>query len=209
MTEPDFSRPRPPAILFSEPREIHLPSEELEDWLRRAFIDPNSRFYNVEHDHLQSATIGACWTNTPIILQGQRKAACAEMPNVQGSRLVRSRYFGLLESWFGVVPDFLLTFCAYYGKEAEDRAFCCVGDHELKHCGQKHKDGIPQFDKKTGQPKYAMRPHDSEVFVSDVERWGIGAAPGRTAEVVAAARRPPLFADVDIAALCGTAVSVR
>lgn len=180
------------------------PADGLDVWARKVFLDPDSPLWNVIHDHLKAATIGWLWTNKPLVIGGIQKAGRAQMPKLnQGDAWLKMRHDQQLISWFGGIPDFLITLYAGWSYDASEIVFLAVNDHELGHCGQMKKFGIPQF-AKNGKPKFAMRGHDVEQFDFIVERYGPQAAGVET--MVAAAQRPPLIAPAQIMQLCGTVV---
>jgi hypothetical protein len=100
-------------------------------------------------------------------------------------------------------PDFVLVFNADCAMEESDRGFCLLANHELTHCGQAMKYDCPDF-KKDGSPKFAMRPHDRELFDSDIRLFGTRAVFGDETQMVIDSASQPEFSDIDIAAACGT-----
>jgi Putative phage metallopeptidase len=196
--------PRPPKRLLSLTHTIE-PADGLDAWARKVFLDPGSPLWNVIHDHLKGATIGWLWTNKPLVIGGIQKAGRAQMPKLnQGDAWLKMRHDQQLISWFGGVPDFLITLYALWAFDAEDVVFLAVNDHELGHCGQKMKFGFPIFSKKTNKPQFAMRGHDFEQFNFIVERYGPRAA--GIEEAVKAARKPSLIDLAIVTGLCGTRV---
>lgn len=200
-----MSRPQPPPEIF-EPEPIYVPSKELDAWAREVFLSEQSPLWNPEHDHLNSANIGWLWTNEEIVVNQQRKAGMAMLPRAQGNKIIRGIFEQQLVSWFGEVPDFLITLDGPLMSKASDRQFFRVGDHELWHCGQKYdKDGIPQFDSETGLPKFAMRGHDREYFDGEIVRWGALPVLGEAGvKAVRAALKKPQIPEEDIVGMCAT-----
>jgi hypothetical protein len=198
-------RPFPPELLF-EREDAFAPDQACEAWIRATFIEPAGPLYSEEHDHLRSALLGVMWTTVENSRHMQPIAAQAEKPFFQGNRWSKARQTGQFVSWFGEMPDFLLTFDARYARQCSDIAWCALVEHELLHCGQaKDEFGGPKFNKQTGMPVFAIRGHDvSEEFVTVVRRYGAGAAAGKTAELVEAARHAPEIGAADIARVCGT-----
>lgn len=195
--------PRPPKRLLSLAYTIE-PADGLDAWARKVFLNPDSPLWNVIHDHLKAARIGWLWTNKPLVIGGIQKAGRAQMPKLnQGDAWLKMRHDQQLTSWFGAIPDFLITLYAPWGCDAGEIVFLAVNDHELGHCGQMKNFGIPQF-AKNGKPKFAMRGHDVEQFDFIVERYGPQAA--GVEAMVEAAKRPPLIAPAQIMQLCGTVV---
>lgn len=205
-------RPLPPIEVVDAFGPVFMPAPEVEEWFRAAFLDEKSPLYNVEHDHLNSANIGVLWTNVENIRQGRRVVGMVELPKPHPAlgKWAKARYEHQLRQWFGaraVELDFLMTLDAVYWVATSDIEFCSGGDHELYHCGQKLEDGIPAFNKRTGEPKFALRGHDAEEFVGIVRRWGPGAAAGDTAALVAAAQHEPEIAAVHVASMCGNCMN--
>lgn len=175
----------------------------MDEWARKVFFDRDSPLWNVVHDHLRRATIGWLWTNTPLVIGGVPKVGQARIPKLtQGDAWLKMRHDQQLISWFGGVPDFLITLYAPWAFDCEDLIFCAVSDHELGHCGQKLKFGFPVFTKKTNKPVFAMRGHDFEQFNFIVERYGAPAA--GIEEAVKLAKRAPLIDVAAVTGLCGT-----
>jgi hypothetical protein len=109
-----------------------------------------------------------------------------------------------LYEWFGRVPAFLITLDAQYARDCGDLEWCALVEHELYHVGHRLDEfGEPAFTK-DGLPKLGIRGHDVEEFTGIVRRYGIGAAAGDTAKLVAAAQRPAEIGQVAIAQACGT-----
>lgn len=205
------TRPVPPARIFDPlagPTFIAAP--EIIEWARAVFIDEDRPLFNPVHAHLQSAEIGALWTNVLNERQQRRIIGMCEMP-LQGSKgkWPRGREEMQLREWFGdgrpgwEPPDFVLTFDANYWYAADDAQVCCITEHELGHAGQaKDEFGQPRFERKTGRPIFAMRGHDVETFVFLTERYG--PIDNGSRELVEAAKKPPLLKADMIGCACGT-----
>lgn len=165
-------------------------------------MDPSSKLYNPEHDHLADATIGFLWAGVENKRKGRQIIGQCEMGLPPLGKWARGRMELQLAQWFGTVPDFLITIDAGYADTCSDAEFCALVEHELLHAGQ-DKDifGSLAF-KKDGTPKFALRAHDVEEFVSIVARYGSKAA--HVEAMVDAAKKRPQIAQVDIAAACGT-----
>lgn len=173
--------------------------------MRYTFLRQESPLYNVEHDHLNSALLGVLWTNVDLIIRGSKKDAITMLPVGMGSCVDRALRSVQMLAWFGTMPDFLIIFNAFSAIGSSDRQFCRLSDHELTHCGQKMKDGFPDFDKETCKPKFAMRPHDRELFDSEIRRWGARSVLGNTTvDIIRAVEEEPEIPDIDIAQMCGT-----
>lgn len=202
IQETQLVRPMPPDILFGE-TEIFVPAPELDLWMRRVLIEQSSPLYNPEHEHLNSAELGILWTNAELKIRGQKKAAVAMLPKAFGSKLDKSLRNFLWRMFFRVEPHFVIIFDALEAAGASDRGFCCLSDHELTHCGQKMKYDCPDFNK-DGSPKFEMRPHDRELFDSELRRWGARSVFGDQTEMLIKSATEPEMPDIDIAAMCGT-----
>lgn len=202
-----LKRPLPPPDLTSTARsplqEKFVPDAALSKWLFNHFIAPDGQLFRVEHKHLKFAQIGCVWTNAPLKLKGNAIAATAEMPSVQGNAWARARFSQQLREWFGVEPDFLLTFYAPECAKRDDASFCALCRHELLHCGQKRdREGALRFDK-DGLPCFCIRGHDVEEFNAVVEDFGVSCCGERAIEFARLARRSPLIAPARIALACG------
>jgi hypothetical protein len=192
-------RPLPPLELarFSNVDMIDRfePSPELRDWIVDTFIAEEGELANPDHAHLMQAEIGVLWTNADNSRHMRQVIGQAEiMPPLAMGKWQRARACHQIEEWFGLMPDFLLTFSAPAADGLDDASFCALVEHELYHCAQaRDVYGMPKFNRE-GQPVFSMRGHDVEEFVGVVARYG-SAATG-VAEMVEAA--------ADIAGACGT-----
>jgi len=182
------------------------PSSDLDQWARSMFIDDGAIMENPEHAHLKPAHIGWCWTNVPAKRHGRIFLGQCEMPQETAATWGKARGECQLRDWYGVIPDALITIYAPRWMLMTDRQAMALIEHELSHAGHaKDEWGQPRFDRKTGQPIYAMRAHDVEEFVGVVERYGATSpALATMAESIAAG---PLFDDDGIAFACGACSS--
>lgn len=203
-------RPRPPAELVSidglTAPDTFVPAPELLDWIRSAYVDPDGPLYSPDHAHLEHAHIGVLWTTAENTRQGRRIVGQAEMPGRanKGGKWQKARAEQQLREWFEVEPDFLLTFDAVYADECDDRAWCCLVEHEIRHCAQAEDEfGMPRFDKVTGQPVFTLRGHDIEAHIRDVARYGAEALGDEAVDFVIAAASHPEITDTQIAMACG------
>jgi hypothetical protein len=197
----------PPATMLDEfaPAVIEV-AKGLAEWAIETFAAELSPLFNERHTHLREAKLGALWTNVPNISKQARLIGQAEIPRppVTGGRWARARWEHQLVGWFGEIPDFLLTLDAGLVAELDDMTFCSVIEHELYHCGQALDDfGAPKFTKE-GKPVFGIVAHDVEEFVGIVERYGAGAAAGKTVDLVRAARAEPLIGRAAASFACGT-----
>lgn len=204
-----LQRPQPPSDLIGvegvRAGSLFRPAPEMEAWLRFTFIDEESSLQNEEYEHLRGARIGVLWAGIENRVKGARVVGQAEIPGPSGTPWSKGRRDQQLEEWFGLVPDFVLIFDAAHWSGADDATACALAEHELLHCAQAvDAYGAPRFNPVTGEPVYAIRPHDVEEFVTVVARYGAGAAAGKTSALVEAANRGPTIAAADIAGACGT-----
>lgn len=203
-----LTRPLPPAKMLSINTFLsgcyYEPAPELEEWMRKCFINDDGPLVNVRHQHLQEATIGCVWTNKEMKRGGQTYAAMCEMPMAQGI-LNRWRVEHLLNSWFGSVPDFVITFDAAINNAVSDATFCAICEHELCHAGQAidRETGEPKF-KKSGDPVFCMVSHEIEEFVCIPERYGVQNSAGAAVKIFEAMKRGPTIAQADIDFACGS-----
>ena len=206
-----LARPLPPADLVSidglvEPDRF-VPAPPLLSWIRECYLHEDGLLFSADHTHLDDAEIGVLWTTAENTRHGRRIVGQAEMPsNAGGSgKWRRAKQEQQLREWFGLVPDFLLTFDAAYCMGVDDITFAALVDHELTHCAQQTDAfGAPKFSQSTGRPLWCMRGHDVEEFVSVVRRFGIQAAGEAATDLVIAAASPPEIAPAKIARVCGT-----
>jgi len=199
------ARPRPPQELIDDPQGRFIPAPELSDWFRAVFIESDGPIYNPAHEHLQSATIGALWTNVGNSRQGRTIIGTAELGEAKGmGKWIKARARQQIVEWFGEEPDFIMTISAQYAasEECGDIEFCALIEHELMHMAQDvDLFGAPKF-RKNGMPAFTMRGHDVEEFVGVVARYG--AAATGVSKLVEAANRGPEIGLARIAQACGT-----
>lgn len=204
-------RPRPHERLIAMSElagpDLFAPDQEFAAWIRDAYLNQDGPFYAPEHAHLENAVIGCLWTNAPNSSKGRRIVGQAEMPSrslVRSGKWQKARQEQQMREWFGVVPDFVLTFDALYANDCDDASFCALVDHELCHCAQAEDEfGAPKFTRE-GAPVFTIRGHDVEEFVSVVRRWGIQAAGDAATDLVIAAAQQPLITPAKLAQGCGT-----
>lgn len=205
-------RPRPPDDLVTITNlalpDRFVPAPELWDWIGAAYLDEAGALHNPEHAHLKQAQIACLWTTAENKRRLRRIVGEAEMPERYAgklSRWVRARVEQQLVEWFGLLPDFLLTFDAVHCAEVEDASFCALVDHELYHCAQQRDEfGGAKFNKATGAPLWTLRGHDVEEFVGVVRRFGVEAAGEAATDLVIAAAGKPEIGVARVAQACGT-----
>jgi hypothetical protein len=200
IPEPDES-----LLDINEGLNRFLPAPSFNLFLEQTILDEDHFLFNEEHLHLAKATIGFLWTNAPNTRQMKRIVGTAEMPLFRGNRWQKARQEQQLEQWFGLQPDFLITFDATFWAESNAAERLCVFEHELYHCAQARDAwGLPRFSRRTGKPIFAMRGHDIENFVGVIRRYGAKASGQDTVDFVNAAMQEPLIMEAGISALCGT-----
>lgn len=199
------ARPFPPEVCDDDRPETFVTDDAFAEWLRETFVAASGPLENEDHAHLLDAHIGVLWTNAINVTKGRHVLATAEIPSIQAGGWRRARFEYQLREWFGAEPDFVLTFSAVDCALLDDRAFCALVEHELYHCAQRLKDGMPQWSKKTGKPIYTIRGHDVEEFVGVVRRYGVTSSDVR--HLVDAANQRPLIDGQPIAIACGTCMA--
>lgn len=202
-------RPMPPVAVLSLESVMagttFAAGAELLEWIEAAFIADDGPLSDDRFAHLRDAHIGCLWAAVECNVQGKRRIGQAEIPRApQGvNAWGRARWEMQLVQWFGKLPDFVLTFDAVWANEAEDRDWCSVVDHELRHCVQATDEfGSPKFHK-DGRPVFGIKGHDVEEFRATVERFGIEATGPEAMDFVIAAARGHELNDTRIAQACG------
>lgn len=181
-----------------------LPAPEFNEFLTQTILDENHFLFNEEHLHLLKATIGFLWTNAANSRRMKRIVGTAEMPLFRGNKWQKARQEQQLEEWFGLQPDFLITFDATFWAESNAAEKLAVFEHELYHCAQAIDAwGMPRFSRVSGKPIFSMKGHDVEEFTGVVRRYGIGATGQDRVDFVAAAVEKPLIAEARIKEMCG------
>lgn len=205
MTEPAAiaTLPVPPPELSRPGLPAFAPAPELEAWVRATIINDAGALYNREHRHLQYAEIGMLWTNVRYEKRQRHIVGEARIGQPTGSnawsKALRERQ---LRQWFGQVPDFVITLDAVWFARADAAYRLAVIEHELEHCSQATDDyGAPRFGR-DGRPRFAIKGHDLEIFVSQVRRYG--AYNEALRELRGVLERGPTLDIGMIEALCGT-----
>lgn len=195
-------RPMPAADILQPMPEKFIPADDLREWIMDTFIAEDAPLANPDHFHLADAELGILWTNAPNGKHMRTIIGQAEiMPPMAMGKWPRTRAMQQIEEWFGIVPDFLITFYAPVAAAMDDVSFCALVEHELYHAGQE-KDvyGAPKFTQ-DGRPKFAIRGHDVEEFTGVVARYGPSAD---VREMVEAANAKPLIGRATVEGVCGT-----
>src|ERR1044072_890297 len=200
--------PAPPKELIAieevQPYSRILVANEVRDWAFQTFIDEDSSLINPEHEHLRFANIGCLWSDAPNKRNGLAIIGTAELckPPNSLNKWAKVGWEQQHREWFGEIPDFKITIYAPYAAAVDDVSFCALIEHELLHCAQAMDEfGFPKFTKQ-GMPKFAIRGHDAEEFVSIVRRYGARAGAGRTFELIKAAKYKPKVGLAKIAGAC-------
>jgi hypothetical protein len=195
-------RPRPP-FDTDEPVLRFEPDANLAEWVRATFIDEEGPLHNPDHAHLDQANIGFVWTNESNSRAGRTVLGqCEIMPPMAMGKWARARAIHQIETWFGEMPDFLITIFAPATEIMDDPSFMALIEHELYHAAQATDEfGMPKFNKQTGRPIFSIRGHDVEEFVGVVRRYGADAAGVRA--MIEAANDAPEIGRATIAQVCG------
>lgn len=194
-----LARPNPPAhVLDPTGGELFLPAFDVSHWFEETFIVEGAPLQNPDHRHLQMASIGVLWSNVrcdrkmiPVVGMMQ-----LTKPNPMQDEWAKARQRVQLRGWFGFIPDFLMTLYAPYMAAVDNATFCAVIEHELYHAKLK-------FITSKGVPVWGIYGHDVEEHVGVVDRYGVGAAAGKTHELVEAAKRKPSIAPARVDWACG------
>jgi hypothetical protein len=204
----DYVRPCPPDELVDAGLGFAR-APDLERFARVEFCSRGGSFFDPEHGHLTTASIGFLWAASTHADKGSVKAGTAQLVKSAEPRkwgdAIRMEF--LLRHFGPALPTFLITLSAPFCAEYDDRQFFALVDHELSHCAvAKDAFGAPRFSSQTGQPIWTIRPHDHEGFAGTIERWGAVAAGAES--LVRAADKPPRFAwvpgaDMDARKACG------
>jgi hypothetical protein len=200
------NRPRPPESLFDAGNWFRrfIPADGVAEWVHQALHREDSPLHNPDHFHLKDADIEFLWAAQENTRQMRRVVGQCEEVTFRCGVWQKGRQEQQMTEWFGRVPAYLITFDAMYANECSDIEWCALIEHELYHIAQKKDEfGEPAFTK-DGLPKLGIRSHDVEEFVGIVRRYGVGAAAGDTAKLVAAAQKAPEIAGFNIAQACGT-----
>lgn len=201
-----MERPLPPREMFRFDGPAFLPAAGMDTFVRATFFDPESPLFIEEHAILEQATFGYLWAAPEAQDRNRSIIGTAQLVRPPQKKWSTLRSWHQVFAWFGPI-DYLITLSAPYciDSTASDAEVLALIDHELCHCCQAEKDGVPLFNRETGVPIWGMRGHDVEQFVGVVDRWGAG--PSGVVELVEAATRAPRFGEVDIRAVlggCGT-----
>jgi hypothetical protein len=204
-------RPIPPANIGNMDQGwplMFVPAPDMPEWAIKTFLDPDSKLYNPDHFHLFDAleeSIGFMWASSGFNSKGNHVIGFTEELVFRAHKWAKWRQEQQMNEWFGEsIPDFLITLDASYCAKCSDTEFCMLVEHEMYHIGQSYKDGMPQFEAKTGRPKLEIRGHDVEEFVGVVRRYGAGHPEGRLSQLVKAGNSKPEIAQLDIQRACGT-----
>lgn len=199
-------RPRPPESLFTAENWFRrfAPADGVAEWVHQTLLSEHSPLYNADHFHLKDADIEFLWAAQENSRQMRRVVGQCEEVTFRCGAWQKGRQEQQMHEWFGRVPAYLITLDAMYANDCSDIEWCALIEHELFHIAQKKDEfGEPAFTK-DGAPKLGIRGHDVEEFVGIVRRYGVGAAAGDTAKLVAAAQKAPEIAGFNIAQACGT-----
>jgi ribosomal protein S27AE len=201
-----MKRPNPPEHLIDKDWSeefLFEPAGDIHDWLQETILNPNSKLYNKDHEHLIGHT-GVCflWAESAFEKQGRVVLGQAEIVQFQASGWKKYRQEAQFIKWFGFLPKALITLDANYCSDCSDASFMALVEHELYHLKQKiSPNGGPCYDKHTGNAVLQMRGHDVEEFFGVVERYGGNVDVQRMAQHV---NNGPTISKANIAHACGT-----
>lgn len=206
----DYTRPMPPERMQSPAGFGFVRAENLEHFVQTEFLHRGGIFWDAEHGHLGNASIGFVWAGSRCRDRGSEKAGQARLLKAgEISKWGEAMQYALLHALYGhALPTFLITLHAPTCWAYTDREFFALVDHELSHCAiARDRWGAPRFSDATGEPVWAIRPHDLEQFTGTTERWGASAA--GAAELVAAGNKRPRFdwvpgKDLDPSKVCAS-----
>jgi len=180
---------------------MFLPAPDVVDWMQHAFLSEQSDLFNEDHIHLQDAEIGVLWAYGENLKHSRRIIGTAEIPRLQ-SGWKGQRKEEQLSSWFGMVPEFVITLEVSFWRGADNPSRCALIEHEMYHCGHAHDMfGMPKFSRLTGRPIYTMVAHDVEEFIGVVRRYGAKAS--GVEELVRTANKGAEIATATIEGVCG------
>lgn len=199
-------RPKPPDLLFDAGSwfKRFIPADGVLEWVHETLLTEHSPLYNADHFHLKDADLAFLWAAQENTSKMRRIVGQCEEVTFRAGTWQKGRQEQQMHEWFGRVPTYLITLDAFYANECSDVEWCALIEHELYHIAQRTDEfGAPAFTK-DGLPKLGIRGHDVEEFVGIVRRYGVGAAAGDTAKLVAAAQKAPEIDGFNIAQACGT-----
>jgi hypothetical protein len=107
-----------------------------------------------------------------VIRQGTVRLGTCYLPSVQGE--LRPLFDQLLLHWLGMEElDFLIVLSKPFWDAANDLEREALLVHEAMHMAQAvDRYGTPRFNLQSGDPIWAIRPHDLEEFDAIVKRYG-------------------------------------
>lgn len=199
------ARPMPPEDMQDEGRypERLVPAPDMWEWAKATFVVPGSPLENLVHSHLAFASVGIVWSNYPKKKQGRVVAGFCEKPPGAKGMGAGHREDYQLRSWFGGIPDFLITLDSVFWGQYGDRSACALIEHEMGHAGQvKDQWGVPKW--KDKGPVFGIVSHTVEEFDFCLERYGVDACAAGTKEFLEVARRAPAMDEETVAIACGT-----
>lgn len=190
----------PSAML--EIRGLIEPCPEVRDWARAMFIQFGGPLYNADHQHLEHASVEFLWTSEPFDKPfGVKVLGTAELGRPSGTAWVKARKREQLHRWFGREPDFIITLDVVNLATAQPEVICAIVEHELYHCAQERDENGDLRYNSEGDPVWGMRPHDAEIFVNEV--WRYGAYTETLRQLKAALDAGPFVSPSELSGVCG------
>lgn len=202
MTKRPVPPPWPSDVNHPEPYRF-APAPEIYDWLHESILCADSPIYNEAHEHLVgNDTIAFMWAESSVERHQRVAHGQAELIAIRGGAWSDLRRQSQLEQWFGVdsIPKAIITLSAGFARQADDRTFCALVEHQLYHLAHKHTHMGPCYDK-CGRAVVCMRGHDVEEFNGVVRRYGMT---GEVRTMVEIANQGAEVSQLNIAHACGT-----
>jgi hypothetical protein len=171
------SFPKIPDEILNAETPHFMGAQELRDWAFQTFIDAEGPLVNLDHSHLVDADICFVWSSQCFAKGGNGEkvtVGTAQLANPTGKDGSKERTEWMWRLWNGgELPDFVITICAPFVREAEAASICALIEHELYHLDVKlnPETDEPMLDA-DDRPVWCIRQHDVEQFIGVVERYG-------------------------------------
>ncbi|MEG9592234.1 putative metallopeptidase [Acinetobacter baumannii] len=199
-----MKRPYPPEWVLEISDDMSMnfcPAPEITDWLHQGILNPESKLYNEEHEHLiEHSGVKFLWAECGFAKQGRDIHGQAEIVAFRASGWQKDRQEAQMIKWFGELPKALITLDARYCTDCSDEDFMALVEHELYHLAHKHSSMGPCYDA-DNNAVLQMRGHDVEEFHGVVQRYG---ASEEVQKMVNLANEGPTISRANIAHACGT-----
>lgn len=201
-----MKRPYPPEWVLEISDDMSMnfcPAPEITDWLHQGILNPESKLYNEEHEHLiEHSGVKFLWAECGFAKQGRDIHGQAEIVAFRASGWQKDRQEAQMINWFGDIPKYIITLDARVCQVMSDTDFCALVEHELYHIGHKKNKDSGEFEyTSVGEPRLYLRGHDVEEFHGVVQRYG---ASEEVQKMVNLANEGPTISRANIAHACGT-----